>query len=451
MYLFHKPDQAAIEEFLSSQAKSAFTYANVGASMRDAPPAGYNVNRKRVRIGAGRELYDAAREALKRWAMFDTEWTALHPDRAPIRKGQVVCTLAKHPGFWSLNACRIVGTFDTGESASGPARFGLAFGTLEAHAVQGEERFQVEYHPEDQSVWFEQFAFSRPRDPLARVGLLYVRELQKRFGRDCCAAMVRESTALLAEQALRQTGAGTTQEGQQTMPEAYDPFGMMAATQVEERLAGLGRFLDRYYGPRQESYGDEPEQIEAIAMPAPLRQFYRMAGKRPPGNPGYTLEDTFYSGAAMHHLYTLDSLRKDREERLEFYGAYQGEWTGYTLLEGDDPPVWIEGYLDSGSGIMQASDSLSRFLVTHCLLATLYEPDNMPGDVRFAEKGSALAAWLNRYADEHVVIWNADEIRCDPFPGEYSLFREHILVRRVSDRFELRGIDAEGARMLEAQ
>ena len=90
-----------------------------------------------------------------------------------------------HLGFWSLNACRIVYTIEE----TGPIeRFGFAYGTLPDHAAIGEERFTVEFHSHDQAVWYDVYAFSRPR-PLARLAYPYTRALQKRFAADSKRAM----------------------------------------------------------------------------------------------------------------------------------------------------------------------------------------------------------------------------------------------------------------------
>ena len=69
-------------------------------------------------------------------------------------------------------------------------RFGFAYGTLPDHAEKGEERFSVEWHHEDNSVWYDILAFSRPNHPLARLGLPLTRRLQRRFARDSKRAMV---------------------------------------------------------------------------------------------------------------------------------------------------------------------------------------------------------------------------------------------------------------------
>jgi alpha-ketoglutarate-dependent taurine dioxygenase len=46
-------------------------------------------------------------------------------------------------------------------------RFAFAYGTLAEHAESGEERFQVEWR-EDDSVWYDILAFSRPNQLFSR-------------------------------------------------------------------------------------------------------------------------------------------------------------------------------------------------------------------------------------------------------------------------------------------
>ena len=87
--------------------------------------------------------------------------------------------LDRHFGLWSLNACRIVYVIE--EEASLLKRYGFAFGTLPGHVERGEECFTVEWHRADDSVSYEVFAFARPVHPLAKVGLPFVRLIQRRF------------------------------------------------------------------------------------------------------------------------------------------------------------------------------------------------------------------------------------------------------------------------------
>src|SRR5262249_59558205 len=75
---------------------------------------------------------------------------------------------------------------------TGPVqRLGFAYGTLPEHAESGEERFTVERHEQDDAVWYDILAFSRPQQLLARWGYLFARRLQKRFARGSAAAMQR--------------------------------------------------------------------------------------------------------------------------------------------------------------------------------------------------------------------------------------------------------------------
>jgi uncharacterized protein (UPF0548 family) len=85
--------------------------------------------------------------------------------------------------MWTLNACRIVHVVDE------PRRFGFAYGTLPDHVESGEERFIVEWNQDDDTVWYDILAFSRPNHFLTRLGYPLVRRLQKRFARDSAGTM----------------------------------------------------------------------------------------------------------------------------------------------------------------------------------------------------------------------------------------------------------------------
>ena len=124
------------------------------------------------------------------------------PPETPIQAGNTVAMRARHFGFWSLNACRIVyviadGVDHLSEQDSGPTevhRFGFAYGTLPDHAERGEERFTIEWRPEDDSVWYDILAFSRPHQIAARIGYPITRRLQKRFVRESLRAMVKSTS-----------------------------------------------------------------------------------------------------------------------------------------------------------------------------------------------------------------------------------------------------------------
>jgi uncharacterized protein (UPF0548 family) len=187
MLLLRKPSPATIQEFLAAQAQLNLTYAPVGATAT-VPPLGYVVDHTRIRLGEGKAIFQAAQNALQRWDHIRLGWVQMHAPDTPIEVGQVVAIVARIFGLWWLNACRIVYVVDE----EGPVqRFGFAYGTLPDHAESGEERFAVEWYKEDNAVWYDILAFSRPRQLLARLGYPLARRLQKRFARDSAAAMVR--------------------------------------------------------------------------------------------------------------------------------------------------------------------------------------------------------------------------------------------------------------------
>jgi uncharacterized protein (UPF0548 family) len=192
MLFLRRPTAEAIRAFLASQARLDLTYSAVGATAT-SPPAGYVVDHTRMRLGAGEKVFATAKAALERWQQFRLGWLEACPEDTPIKEGQVVAILARSIGLWWLNACRIVAVVDE----SGPVhRFGFAYGTLPDHAGSGEERFLVEWDREDDSVWYDILAFSRPRHFLARLGYPWMRRVQKRFGRQSAAAVCRALGAL---------------------------------------------------------------------------------------------------------------------------------------------------------------------------------------------------------------------------------------------------------------
>ncbi|HEY0510483.1 MAG TPA: DUF1990 domain-containing protein [Thermoanaerobaculia bacterium] len=191
VFLFSKPDRRQIDRFLAAQRNRTFSYRETGASLR-AAPAGYTVDHNRVQIGEGRAAFARAVEALRSWKQLDLGWVTAHPPSAPLEPGVTVAVRARHFGFWSLNACRVVYTL---EEEGAMVRFGFAYGTLPDHAELGEERFTVEWHHEDGAVWYDLFAFSRPNHALASFGRPFSRRLQRRFARDSMRAMARAAAA----------------------------------------------------------------------------------------------------------------------------------------------------------------------------------------------------------------------------------------------------------------
>lgn len=195
MFFVREPADNTVRRFVSDQCVLPFSYEEVGATRGDIPdaPAGYVVDRYRVRLGEGEKTFGRAVAALRSWRMFDLGWTRLLPEDATIEEGVTVAVLARHLGFRSLNAARIVYLV---EDSGSVVRRGFAYGTLPGHAARGEERFTVEWDRQSDAVHYDVLAISRPNHPLARLGYPFVRILQRRFARDSRDAMhaaVREA------------------------------------------------------------------------------------------------------------------------------------------------------------------------------------------------------------------------------------------------------------------
>ena len=187
MLSLRKPSVDALRRFLAAQAQLPFTYEAVGATA-ETPPAGYVVDRTRIKLGEGEPVFRSAIAALRRWQQFQLGWVEAWPSDTPIQKGEVVAVMGRAIGVWWLNACRIVYVVDE----TGPiSKFGFAYGTLPGHVESGEERFLIEWNQADDAVWYDILAFSRPNRFSARLGYPVVRRLQKRFGRDSAASMLK--------------------------------------------------------------------------------------------------------------------------------------------------------------------------------------------------------------------------------------------------------------------
>jgi len=184
---FRKPSAESIRRFLTDQANLPFTYSAVGATA-EAPPAGYDVDRARVKLGEGESVFRSAIAALRRWEQFRLGWVEAWSSDTPIRTGEIVAVMGRGIGLWWLNACRIVYVVD---ESGRIGKFGFAYGTLPGHVERGEERFLIEWDQGDNSVWYDILAFSRPNHLLAWVGYPFVRRKQARFRRDSAASMLR--------------------------------------------------------------------------------------------------------------------------------------------------------------------------------------------------------------------------------------------------------------------
>lgn len=192
MISLQKPTYDRLKDYLWRHQNVPFTYDQVEGT-RGEIPAGFTCGRQRVKLGTGRACYLRSKKALQQWKMFPSEFVELIWP-CPIEKGQVVATLFRAPGCWTLNPCRIVYTIDDLEpdnQGQDIERFGFAYGTVGRHLASGEERFSIEYHHADESVWYEIYCFSKAKHWLAICAYPYLRLQQHRFRGLSAQAMKR--------------------------------------------------------------------------------------------------------------------------------------------------------------------------------------------------------------------------------------------------------------------
>jgi hypothetical protein len=241
-------------------------------------------------------------------------------------------------------------------------------------------------------------------------------------------------------------------------------FHFLDACNAADLMEELGRFLEYWYGPRRSEYGETQEALKGLALPEPLRRFYAFAGRWPSPDPGHM--ESFYSGASGHHLRPLDGVETLPDGRLDFFMEYQGDWSGLTLPSGDDPPVWIcgcwegddegpqAGEEEEDERIRQASDSLSKFLVLHVLMATLHERPNFSRGA--SERARPMVEYFEEQKGRAVHLWEAGELwwppSCLDYRGSFYLFPEEgILVHRSGPEYRFGALHATGVRVMESR
>ena len=185
MWHVRRPTLAQIEAYRAAQQALPFTYPSVGATREGGPtPRGFDRDRNRQRLGVGEATFRAARAAIRAWRMFPRPLATIEPPGIPIAEGETAVVVVRLFGLWFVNSARIVYVIDE------PRRFGFAYGTLPGHAERGEERFLVEWLDDD-SVWYDLDALSKPHYWAAQLAYPLTRRIQRRFARLSKAAMAR--------------------------------------------------------------------------------------------------------------------------------------------------------------------------------------------------------------------------------------------------------------------
>jgi len=189
-----------LDAALARYENAELTYTPVGATAVDLPP-GYEHNERRIRIGAEAETFSRAADAVLTWEMHRRAGLVVAAE-GPAVAGRTV-VLGAGVGVKLLIPCRVVYVVDE------PTRRGFAYGTLSGHPEQGEEAFVVT-RDDDETVWFEIKAFSRPGALLVRLAGPVGRAIQSlattRYERALVSAVATQphfSTHLIAPSAAR--------------------------------------------------------------------------------------------------------------------------------------------------------------------------------------------------------------------------------------------------------
>jgi len=111
--------------------------------------------------------------ALRRWGAQTGGGLTVFPGGSLVEPEATVLLMIRGSGLWAVAPCRVVYVQD------GDDRFSFAYGTLPGHPECGEASFVVERRA-DETIVFRVASFSRPVDPLARLGRPCSRRLQRR-------------------------------------------------------------------------------------------------------------------------------------------------------------------------------------------------------------------------------------------------------------------------------
>ena len=178
MFRLTRPTPFELATFLDEQRGLELTYSEVGMTHPDesSSPSGYQTDTPKLYLGQGDAVFQHACAELRAWRMYRQSWLNLYPTQPDLCEGTVASVTARHLGFHSVSAIKIVYVLDEADQLA------FAVGTLPGHVERGEERFRV-YRLAGGSVWFDILAYSSPHHPLVRLGYPVARGVQKRFAR----------------------------------------------------------------------------------------------------------------------------------------------------------------------------------------------------------------------------------------------------------------------------
>lgn len=173
-----RPGPAVLKKTLETQCDLPVTFSGPLE-----PTPGFRFTRVLEPLGGGPNVFMRAVLGLEAWAVYPA-WMTLYPHPAPLDEGVCVALVAGIAPVWTVSAVRIVSV----ERSVRHLAFTLQ--TLPQHALTGSERFCI-YRDEQDRVFYELTALSRPQHPLAKLGAPAVQLVQRRFARDSVRSLQR--------------------------------------------------------------------------------------------------------------------------------------------------------------------------------------------------------------------------------------------------------------------
>src|SRR5687767_7426017 len=110
MFSFRKPSDDQIRDYLARQADQPFSYDCVNCSREvPQPRRGWNIDRGRILMGSGADVFRQARAAIESWRMFPQEVASICWPQPP-REGLITAVLywAAPVRLWILFPTRVV-------------------------------------------------------------------------------------------------------------------------------------------------------------------------------------------------------------------------------------------------------------------------------------------------------------------------------------------------------
>jgi len=150
-------------------------------TVRGETPPGYRRDSWEVDVGPDDESrFERCGTAVLGWAAQRGAGIRVMPDR-PVVLDETFALVLPLPIGYAIATARVIHVVKDEDT------IGFAYGTLPSHPEEGEEIFLVRRRAG--RVLFEVSAFSKPRDPLARLGLPVTRWLQRRTNRTYLASI----------------------------------------------------------------------------------------------------------------------------------------------------------------------------------------------------------------------------------------------------------------------